>query len=235
MIFDAKKLLVVVAHPDDETLGAGGTIRRLTRAGTVVDLLVVTDGSSAQFGEDMEARGRRNAHLDKACDLLGIARRMVLDFPDMQLDTVPHIELNRTIGRVVENGGYDTIFTHHPGDVNMDHRQVFDSVMVVSRPLPGVALRTVATFFVNSSTEWGGFYPHKLFVPNIFIDIGATIEEKLDALSAYRDELRTWPHPRSVEAVRDRAKVVGSEVGIAYAEAFQLIRTVYSAQEDAKS
>jgi LmbE family N-acetylglucosaminyl deacetylase len=226
MILSSRKTLVVVAHPDDETLGAGGTIRLLAHAGTRVDLLVVTDGSSAQFGDDMAARSRRNAHLNKACDILGINRCVVLDFPDMRLDTVPHIELNRAISKVASEENYDTILTHHPGDVNKDHEQVFNSVMVVARPLPGSDIHNLATFFVNSSTEWGASLANGIFLPNLFVDIDNTIDHKLEALAAYQDELRSWPHPRSVEAVRVRAQTVGSEVGVGYAEAFQLIRSV---------
>jgi LmbE family N-acetylglucosaminyl deacetylase len=224
MILETGKTLVVVAHPDDETLGAGGTIRRLVDAGTKVDLLIATDGSSAQFGSDMNARSRRNSHLDAACDFLGIGKRTVLDFPDMRLDTVPHIELNRAIGKVAAEDDYDTILTHHPGDVNKDHEQVFNSVMVVARPLPGSRIRNLATFFVNSSTEWGAPLANGIFLPNLFVDIDSTIDCKLEALAAYEDELRNWPHPRSVEAVRARAQTVGSEVGVGHAEAFQLIR-----------
>jgi N-acetylglucosamine malate deacetylase 1 len=226
MILGSRKTLVVVAHPDDETLGAGGTIRRLADAGTRVDLLVATDGSSAQFGDDMAARSRRTVHLDKACDILGINRCVVLDFPDMRLDTVPHIELNRAIGKVAAEEDYDTILTHHPGDVNKDHEQVFNSVMVVARPVPGSGIRNLATFFVNSSTEWGAPLVNGIFLPSLFVNIDNTIDQKLEALAAYEDELRSWPHPRSVEAVRVRAQTVGSEVGVGYAEAFQLIRSV---------
>ena len=226
MILGARKTLVVVAHPDDETLGAGGTIRRLADSGAQVDLLVVTDGSSAQFGDDMIARSRRDMHLNKACDILGINSCVVLDFPDMHLDSVPHIELNRAIGKVAATENYDTILTHHPGDVNKDHERVFNSVMVIARPVPGCHVRNLATFFVNSSTEWGAPLANGLFLPNIFVDIDKTIDQKLAALAAYEDELRFWPHPRSVEAVRARAQTVGSEVGISHAEAFQLIRGI---------
>lgn len=226
MILASRKTLVIVAHPDDETLGAGGTIRLLAHAGARVDLLVVTDGSSAQFGDDMGARSRRNAHLNKACDILGIKRCVVLDFPDMRLDTVPHIELNRAISKVAAEENYDTILTHHPGDVNKDHEQVFNSVMVVARPLPDSSIRNLATFFVNSSTEWGAPLANGIFLPNLFVDIDNTIDHKLEALAAYQDELRSWPHPRSVEAVRVRAQTVGSEVGVGYAEPFQLIRSL---------
>ncbi|SDX67468.1 PIG-L deacetylase family protein [Litoreibacter albidus] len=224
MILESRKTLVVVAHPDDETLGAGGTIRRLADAGSRVDLLVASDGSSAQFGDDMAARKRRNTHLDKACEILGINRCIILDLPDMRLDTIPHIEINRAIGKVAAEEDYDTILTHHPGDVNKDHEQVFNSVMVVARPVPGSSIRNVATFFVNSSTEWGAPLANGVFLPNLFVDIDSTIDHKLEALAAYEDELRVWPHPRSVEAVRARTQTVGSEVGVGHAEAFQLIR-----------
>lgn len=227
--FDIEKLLVIVAHPDDETLGAGGTIRLLSDDGVQVDLLVVTDGSSAQFGDDLEAQTRRNTHLAKACEILGISKYSVLDFPDMRLDTVPHIELNKAIGSVVLDGGYDAIFTHHPGDVNMDHQKVFDSVMVVARPMPGAQVRTLATFFINSSSEWGSVYAHRAFIPNIFVDITRTVDAKIAALKAYEDELRAWPHPRSAKAVLRRAQTVGTEAGLACGEAFQLLRCVIHA------
>ena len=226
MITDSRRTLVVVAHPDDETLGAGGTIRRLTDSGASVDLLVVTDGSSAQYGGDDDARERRDSHLGAACDILGIRRWTKLQFPDMRLDTVSHIDLNREINKIVVDGRYDTILTHHPGDVNLDHKHVFDSVMVVARPQPDSYIRTVATFFVNSSSEWGSPFAGGLFVPNVFVEISETIEYKLKAISAYEDELRQWPHPRSIEAVRSRAETTGSEVGVPCAEAFQLVRTL---------
>lgn len=224
MILESQNTLVIVAHPDDETLGAGGTIRRLVDGGTRVDLLVVSDGSSAQFGDDMEARDRRNTHLGNACEILGFERCIVLDFPDMQLDTVPHIELNRAIGKIVSEKDYDTILTHHPGDVNKDHEQVFNSVMVAARPIPGTSVQNIATFFVNSSTEWGAPLANGVFLPNLFVDIDSTIDHKVKALAAYEDEIRDWPHPRSVKAIRARAQTVGSEVGVGHAEAFQLIR-----------
>lgn len=221
-----QKVLVVVAHPDDETLGAGGTIRQLVDQGSQVDLLIASDGSSAQFGSDMAARNRRTTHLDNACEILGIKRCFLLDFPDMRLDTVPHIELNKAIGKFTAQEHYDTILTHHPGDVNKDHEQVFNSVMVVARPVPGSSIRNLATFFVNSSTEWGAPFANGIFLPNLYVNIDKTIGHKLKALTSYEDELRDWPHPRSVEAVLARARTVGSEVGVDHAEAFQLIRGV---------
>jgi len=186
------RVLVVVAHPDDEVLGVGGTIRRWVNEGARVDVLVATDGSSAQFGSDLHSRQRRTAHMYTACGILGVANVTVLEFPDMRLDTVPHIELNRSIAAVVDASRHDTVLTHHPGDVNLDHAHVFNSVMVAARPQPNCAVRTVATF----------------------------------AMAAYEDEVREWPHPRSLRAVRSRAEVHGSEVGVPYAEPLFLVRTV---------
>ena len=222
----SKKTLVVVAHPDDETLGAGGTIRRMAEQGVSVDVLVVTDGSSAQFGSDMISRDRRMSHFYRACEILGVSKSIALDFPDMRFDTCAHTEVNDRIMQVITDGQYDTVLTHHPGDVNLDHRSVFESVMVAVRPQPGSCVKTVATFFINSSSEWGAMLPKNLFHPTIFVDISETCQAKLDALAVYEDEVRNSPHPRSLQAVRARAETVGSEVGVYYGEAFQLIRCI---------
>ncbi|KAB7609842.1 PIG-L family deacetylase [Amylibacter sp. SFDW26] len=220
------KVLVVVAHPDDEVLGAGGSIRKWVDAGVQVDVHVITDGSSAQFGADQAARDRRNAHLQNACDILGVHSLFHDDFPDMRLDTVAHIEINKAISRVILRGQYDTVVCHHSGDVNKDHGCVFDSVLVATRPTPEQTVRTVMTFFVNSSSEWGGVSAGRIFIPNIFIDISDTIGVKLTALQAYQDELRDAPHPRSIDAVQARARTLGSEIGTDYAEGFHVVRTI---------
>jgi LmbE family N-acetylglucosaminyl deacetylase len=226
MIDSIRRALVIAAHPDDETLGAGGTIARLTGQGIPVDVAIVTDGSSAQHGDDMAARERRNEQMRAALDILGVETLFHGSFPDMRLDTVPHIDLNIWLSRTIRDSGCDTVFTHHHGDVNMDHVCINASTLVAVRPVPGQPVKRVFTYYVNSSTEWGAVHPRSQFAPNVFVDVSATIETKVAALNAYADEIRDAPHPRNEDAVRARARVTGSEVGVDYAEAFALLRCV---------
>lgn len=228
MIFcAAQTILVIAAHPDDETLGVGGTIARLSSAGKEVDIAIVTDGSSAQFGDDKQARERRDRHFQSACDVMGVRHAHRLSFPDMRLDRVAHIEVNEALAGLIADHGYDTIFVHHHGDVNMDHRKIFDSALVATRPMPGCCVRRVLTYYVDSSSEWGAAAAHRFFVPHAWVDITDTIKTKLRALSCYEDELRASPHPRSLEMVEARARSTGATVGVSFAEAFAVVRSVH--------
>ncbi|TWT87097.1 1D-myo-inositol 2-acetamido-2-deoxy-alpha-D-glucopyranoside deacetylase [Pseudobythopirellula maris] len=215
--------LIVAAHPDDEVLGVGGTIPLIRRSGGKVSVLIVTDGSSAQYESDREILVRKQGQAAEANRLLGVEELIHWDFPDMKLDTVPHIDLNRAFERLFADNKYDSVFVQSVGDINLDHRLINHSVMVAARPTPGQPVRALLSYFVNSSSEWGARAPHTTFCPNYYIDIGETIETKLQAMAAYADELRDAPHPRSLEAIRQRAAVMGQEVGYHYAEAFHLI------------
>ncbi|EAQ04087.1 LmbE-like protein [Pseudooceanicola batsensis HTCC2597] len=219
---------MVAAHPDDETLGAGGTLALLSRRhGAEVSLAVVSDGSSAQHGDDMDARNRRNAQMREAADILGIGKIYHGTFPDMRLETVPHIEINKWLSNVVEESQCDLVFTHHHGDVNLDHSMVFRSTLVATRPTPGKRVRGVLSYYVGSSSEWSDPVAHKAFMPNVFVDISDTIDAKIDALNAYVDEIRPAPHPRNAETLRAMAQVTGAQAGVPFAEGFVLIRGLF--------
>ena len=141
----------------------------------------------------------------------------------MCLDGVSHIELNSKMQSLINQGDYSYVFTHHPFDVNQDHQVVFRSTMVAARPTPSSSVRGLFTYHVNSSTEWGMGSNTERFVPNVFLDITKWIDIKQQALGLYLDEIREYPHPRSLEAVKNRALVFGAEVGVKAAEAFNLI------------
>lgn len=225
-MFDLSNVLVVAAHPDDEVLGVGGTIARLLKQQANVTVLVVTDGSSTQYAGDQAASERKDQALQDACKTMGVTNVVHWQYPDMKLDTVPHVELNSAFEQLIRERQFDSIFTHHHGDINLDHRIIYHSVLVAARPQPGQSLKSIFTYYVNSSTEWGARRQDSLFFPNTYVDITATIETKLAALRCYADELREHPHPRSEQSVRDRAAVFGSEVGVPYAEAFQLVLAI---------
>jgi LmbE family N-acetylglucosaminyl deacetylase len=188
-----------------------------------VSVVIVTDGSSAQYPGDEEQLRRKQEQARCATRSLGCDALVQWDYPDMRLDAVPHVELNASLQRLIDEHRFDTVFVHHPSDVNLDHRRIYESTLVATRPTPDGPVRQLLAYEVNSSTEWGAGMPWAAFRPDVYVDISATIERKLAALEHYRGELRPYPHPRSLEAVRDRARVRGAEVGMASAEAFELV------------
>jgi LmbE family N-acetylglucosaminyl deacetylase len=187
-----------------------------------VTILLLTDGSTAQYPDDDEAVSAKRDQAATAARRLEGTSLVHWDYPDMRLDEVAHPELNRAIAALIAERGVDTVFIHHRGDINRDHREAHESTLVATRPVPGSPVERILAYEVNSSTEWGA-RSVPAFQPTVYVDIGTTIERKTHALAAYPGELREHPHPRSIEAVTDRARVRGSEVGLAYAEAFELL------------
>jgi LmbE family N-acetylglucosaminyl deacetylase len=219
-----RRVLVVVAHPDDEVLGMGGTLAAHSLAGDVVRILCLTEGSSAQYPEDDVRRARKAADAQRAAAVLGAESFQHLGLPDMRLDAVPQLELNALVEQEVRTFGPDAVYVVH-GDVNSDHRAVFAAVAVATRPLPAARVRRVLAFAPPSSFEWT---PAALgtFVPNWFVDIGATLEQKLRAFACYETESRPYPHPRSEQALRAHAAFFGSAAGCEAAEPFALVRNL---------
>jgi LmbE family N-acetylglucosaminyl deacetylase len=187
-----------------------------------VTILLVTDGSSSQYPDDAAALVTKQEHAQEAAKVLECASLVQWDFPDMRLQEVPHLELNDAVSRLIAERRFDTVFVHHRGDVNRDHQEVHDAVMVATRPTPDSTVRRVLAYEVNSSTEWGARSLDP-FRPTVYQDISSTIDLKLQAMERYPEELREYPHPRSLDAIRDRARVRGSEVGVPFAEAFVLL------------
>lgn len=222
-----KKALIIVAHPDDEVLGMGGTIAKLNAKGIETHLLIVTDGSSSQY-RNAENLGsiieKKKAETKAACDLLGVRSVLYGNLPDMKLDAVPHIDINAVIEGAIRSLCPDTVFTHFYGDVNLDHQAVFKSVMVACRPLSGQCVRRLYCFENPSSTEWNAISSATVFVPNYFVNIGDYLKTKLDALSCYQTELRDYPHPRSIGHIERINVAEGIKLGLPAVERFLLIR-----------
>ena len=220
-----KKILVVGAHADDEVLGVGGTILKAKDCNSEVDVLIVTDSASAQYN-DRKKLDDRHSNLHQCCKILKVDNVLNWNLPDMRLDTLSHLEINNKLSLFIAKSNYDFIFVHHPHDINKDHQLLFDSLMVVCRPVLAQSKVSILTYYTPSSTEWGGFDRNRVFCPNVFIDIENYISVKLDALSVYKDELKEFPHPRSIENVENVAKYFGSQVGLSFAEPFCLIRSI---------
>ena len=224
-----KKVLVIVAHPDDEVLGMGGTIAKLAKNGCVVDVMIVTDGSSSQYrdsdhlAEIIEAKKKETSN---CADILGVRDIYYGELPDMKLDTIPHISINQAIEEVIEKVQPDTVFTHFWGDVNSDHQNVYKSTLVTVRPLMGQVVKELYCYRVPSSTEWTPNKADTMFMPNYFVDIEQYAEQKYKAFACYTTELRDYPHPRSVQYLREIDKAAGLRVGLMAAEEFVLLRKV---------
>ena len=217
------RVLVFAAHPDDEVLGMGGTIAvHATSRGDAVRIVCVTDGSSTQYPGDASKRAQKEEEARRAAAELGVDDYVHLDLPDMRLDTLAHVEVNRVVEGHVRDFEPAVVYTPQP-DVNYDHRVLFDSVAVASRPVPGQAVRRLLTYAPTSSTEWTPA-PVNWFVPNWFVDVSGTLERKLAAFAHYETEQRPYPHPRSERAIRAAAELHGASCGFEYAEPFVLVR-----------
>jgi LmbE family N-acetylglucosaminyl deacetylase len=222
--------LVVAAHPDDEVLGCGGTIAKLAASGHAVHVLLLADGESSRSGVSAEASSQRtqtrHAAALAAGRILGCASVRVEALPDNRLDSMDLLDIVKLVESAIEATVPATVFTHHSGDVNVDHRMAHEAVLAACRPQPGHPVRELYFFEVPSSTEWRPPGSAQVFAPNRFMDISQTLSVKLRALEAYAAELRLFPHPRSVEAVTALARWRGASVGVEAAEAFMVGRQI---------
>jgi LmbE family N-acetylglucosaminyl deacetylase len=218
-------LLVVAAHPDDEALGCAGTIAKATFSGHEVSVVFFTDGVGARE-EEIAARLRpaRRAAAEKSLAILGARRPTFLDLPDNRLDSVPMLELAWVVERELERIRPRTILTHHHGDLNVDHRAVHEAVMTAVRPQAGRSPVDVLCFEVASSTEWTTPQSSTAFLPQVAVDVTEHLDKKIEALRMYAEEMREWPHARSVEAVVHLARWRGATFGVEAAEAFSVAR-----------
>jgi LmbE family N-acetylglucosaminyl deacetylase len=218
------RVLVVAAHPDDETLGAGGTIARHTSAGDEVWVCLLSEGASSRHDE-VELQ---KSCAERACEVLGVHKVVFLDFPDQRLDTISLIDIIRPIESCIESLQPDLVYTHFMEDANQDHRIAYRATLVATRPVPGFSVKQLLCFETPSSTEWAAPFPGSVFAPNVYVDITETLPTKLEAMSKYADthvsEVREFPHPRSLEALEVYAKRHGVKVGRPAAEPFMLVR-----------
>lgn len=223
-------VLVVAAHPDDEILGCGGTMTRLVREGHEVRIAILAEGMSSRYAHREDAEPQHLQHLharaQQAADTVGAKELVLCKLPDNRLDTVPLLDVVKTVEDLIARFRPGTIYTHHPGDLNVDHGVVHRAVLTATRPVSGQCVRQIYAFEVPSSTEWAFQRIEPLFRPNVFVDIADTLETKIAAMDCYDTETRNFPHPRSAEALRAIATRWGSVAGLRAAEAFELIRSV---------
>ncbi|NER34633.1 MAG: PIG-L family deacetylase [Oscillatoria sp. SIO1A7] len=226
-------VLVVAAHPDDEVLGCGGTIAKHSQQGDSVHVVILAEGVTSRDAQrNPEERKSELSALAKmanqAREILGATSLSLHNFPDNRMDSCDLLDIIKIIEKAINQHNPDIIYTHHPGDVNIDHRRIHEAVVTACRPLPGSQVKTLLFFEVASSTEWQTPNSAPAFTPNWFVDISDTLTLKLKALETYQSEIRPWPHPRSLTALEYLAKWRGSMIGVEAAEAFVLGRNIIS-------
>ena len=225
------KVLIVAAHPDDEVLGCGATAARLAREGHQIHISILAEGitSRSQTREESERSQVETlrGHAYKAAKLLGVEELSLHGLPDNRLDAVPLLDVVKIVEQLIQRLAPARIYTHHGGDLNIDHTVVSRAVMIASRPMQDCPVKEIYQFEVPSSTEWAFQQFEPSFRPNVFVNISETLDLKVNAMACYESEARTFPHPRSPEALRTIAKRWGTVVGCDAAEAFQLVRAVF--------
>jgi len=223
------KILIIVAHPDDDILGCGGLLSKYSGE-KEFRVVFIAEGSSCRFSDlDKTETVRktikqRNAYAIKALTSLGVSDYKFYDLPCGQLDTFPIIKINKIIENELKHFQPDTLFTHYEFDTNNDHRIVNRSVMMASRPGIFSSLKKVAVFEILSSSEWSFV---NVFSPNYFIELTEQdVQKKWHAFSCFETEIRHFPHPRSHEGVTTLAKYRGMQAGFKFAESYRVIWSV---------
>jgi len=223
-----RKVLVIAAHPDDEILGCGGTIARLSKKGYEIHVLILGEGIASR--DDIRDRQKRESEIltlkkqtKETNKILGVKQVFHHDFPDNRFDTVPFLDIVKVIEKIKNQIKPDIIFTHYERDLNIDHQITYRALITATRPLEEETVKEIYSFEIPSSTEWS--YPLS-FSPNMFYDISETIDVKIKALKEYKSELKKYPYPRSLEGVELTAKNWGMKVGLNYAEAFKTVRII---------
>ena len=214
-----KNVLILAAHPDDEILGCGGVARLHSRAGDSVTSVIACEGESLRY-EDREVG--MEEHTRKAAEVLGVEDVRFLRFPDQKLDQFTLTDIITKIEEVVREVRPSIVYCQYGGDVNRDHELLFKAILVATRPTEPF-IEAVYAFDTASSTEWA--YPRS-FVPDTWIDISSVLDEKIEAMSCYESELREYPHPRSTQALRNKAHAWGNQCCMDAAEVFMTVRRV---------
>lgn len=217
-------VLVVAPHPDDEVLGAGGTMARLAGQGREVHVAIVTRGRAPRFSAAQTAAVRREAEAAHAH--LGVAQCHWLGFPAAELAEQPHGALNQALSTLMEEIAPALVLAPHPGDIHLDHQLSFLSTLVAARPHQPRYPPMLAAYETLSETNWNAPYLTPPFVPNLFVEITGTLEQKLTAFGLFESQARAAPHERSPEALRALAALRGAAVHRPAAEGFVLVRLV---------
>jgi LmbE family N-acetylglucosaminyl deacetylase len=227
-----KKIMVVVAHPDDEILGIGGTINLLAKLGAKIKVVILGEGITSRSNERNINKDEKKLLIHKnnikdAKELLGYQELSTHNIPDNRFDTFALLDLIKIIEHEKYIYNPEVIFTHHGGDLNIDHQKTFEAVLTSVRPVKKETVKALICFETMSSTEWSSITDSRNFIPNFFIVLTEDeLIKKTAAMNSYIYEKRDFPHPRSEKGIRNRAQMWGITIGAEFAEPFQIIRIV---------
>ena len=227
---EIENILVVAAHPDDEILGLGGTIRKLANKKCTINCIILGEGLTSRGNSREETPQNELLELKKstlkAAEIIGYSNVEFCELPDNRFDSINLLDIIKTVTLLVNKYMPDTIFTHHYGDLNIDHRITYEAIATACRPLGDYTTKNVICFETPSSTEWNFKHSEGIFKPNLFIDVTKTIKYKLNAMQCYSTEIKDYPHPRSDKALDIIAARWGTVIGTEYAEAFEITRSI---------
>jgi len=225
-----RKILVAAAHPDDEILGVGGTLKKHIQNGDEVYCIILGEGvtsrSANREGADLDKLNKLHQDSMKVSKIMGFKEIKFLNLPDNRFDSVDLLDIVKKIEECVEIIKPEIVYTHHYGDLNIDHRKTFEAVMTAARPIGEYSIKEIYTFETLSSTEWNYQNSQNAFKPTVFIEINETLTCKLEAMSCYETELRDYPHPRSLKSIEIAALKWGTVINEKYCEAFELVRKI---------
>lgn len=225
----SRKILVVVAHPDDEVLGMGGTMAKFAHDGDELHIAFLSKGEGSR-GEEIANEQLRTVQAEKVVGFLKAKLYWLANFPDNEFDKVSLLQVTKVVEEIINKIHPDVVYTHHYGDLNIDHRTTFQAVMTACRP-GKTSVKEIYTFEVLSSTNWQAKIEGKVFLPNCYVNIESYIEEKISLMNIYFREVGAFPFPRSETGIRALAQYRGMECGLGLAEAFCLIRGIYSQKQ----
>jgi LmbE family N-acetylglucosaminyl deacetylase len=233
MNLKSKNIMLVVAHPDDELLGLGATMHKLiTEKNCQIHVVILGEGITSRadnrdpkLWEKELAIHREN--IKNAQAAIGYQSVSIYDFADNRFDTVALLDIIKVIEKEKSTFNPEVIFTHHGGDVNVDHQRTFEAVVTACRPMAHEQVKTIITFETPSGTEWRASTDPRHFVPNLFFSVSKeNVEAKIKGMESYEFEKRAYPHPRSPQALTIQAQRWGVAIGCEFAEAFCLVRSI---------
>ena len=226
-----KKIAVIAAHPDDEILGCGATLKKLSLRGCEIYVLILSEGITSRG--NVRNRKTDKTKLDKlrqnchqANQTVGAKNVIMKQYPDNRFDSIDLLDIIKEIEEFLSNFPSDIVFTHHRGDLNIDHQITNRAVVTACRPVALSSPDLILCFDILSSTEWYFGSRENRFAPNLFVDVGDTIEDKVKALACYESEIKPFPFARSLESIRIQAKHYGQMINVEAAEAFEIIRAI---------
>lgn len=223
-----KNILVIAAHPDDDALGCGGTLAKLSKQNYNIFAMYFTDGVSSRDDKHNLKKKiiDRKKNSLKAAKILGIKKCFFYSYEDNKLDSVSLLEIVKKIEEVINATNPEILMTHFENDLNVDHQIINRATITASRPKPRSKIKKILLFETLSSSEWNFSKLKKKFDPNYFVDISKTLNTKIKAIKCYKSEILKWPHPRSIKGVKNLAMYRGQTVGKKFAEGFYMLREI---------